>query len=210
MNYKNIITIEPRKRGGKSCIRNMRITVGDILGWLASGMSIAEILGFSWIRRKRYLCCFKLCGWQRKQDISDSRMKFLFDQNISYRIIRQLPDKFKGSTHIKLEKLINAPDRKIWEFAKQNDFIIVTQDSDFNDLNSLYGFPPKVIYRQPCFRQDSGCFIRQNSGCKATGWTIADGNYRSSSSNCSTSKQKSPFRYYHCSQRIKLIIWKYK
>lgn len=42
--YKNIITIEPGKRGGKPCIREMRITVSDILGWLASGMSIAEIL----------------------------------------------------------------------------------------------------------------------------------------------------------------------
>lgn len=44
MNYKNIITIEPGKRGGKPCIRGMRITVGDILGWLASGMSVNEIL----------------------------------------------------------------------------------------------------------------------------------------------------------------------
>lgn len=42
--YKNIITIEPGKRGGKACIRGMRITVGDILGWLASGMSVQEIL----------------------------------------------------------------------------------------------------------------------------------------------------------------------
>ncbi len=43
-NYQNIITIEPGKRGGKPCIRGMRITVGDILGWLASGMSIQDIL----------------------------------------------------------------------------------------------------------------------------------------------------------------------
>ena len=42
--YKNIVTIEPGKRGGKPCIRGMRITVGDILGWLAAGMSIKEIL----------------------------------------------------------------------------------------------------------------------------------------------------------------------
>lgn len=42
--YKNIITIEPGKRGGKPCIRGMRITVNDILGWLASGMSIQDIL----------------------------------------------------------------------------------------------------------------------------------------------------------------------
>lgn len=44
IDYKKIITIEPGKRGGKPCIRGMRITVNDILGWLASGMSIQEIL----------------------------------------------------------------------------------------------------------------------------------------------------------------------
>ncbi|MHB1279171.1 MAG: DUF433 domain-containing protein [Bacteroidia bacterium] len=44
MDYKQIITIEPGKRGGKPCIRGMRITVGDILGWLATGMTIEEIL----------------------------------------------------------------------------------------------------------------------------------------------------------------------
>ena len=42
--YKEIITIEPGKRGGKPCIRGMRITVGDILGWLASGMTMEDIL----------------------------------------------------------------------------------------------------------------------------------------------------------------------
>ncbi|NOX84862.1 MAG: DUF433 domain-containing protein [Chlorobi bacterium] len=42
--YKHIITIEPGKRGGKPCIRGMRITVSDILGWLASGMTVKEIL----------------------------------------------------------------------------------------------------------------------------------------------------------------------
>ena len=42
--YKNIITIEAGKRSGKPCIRGMRITVEDILRWLASGMSTADIL----------------------------------------------------------------------------------------------------------------------------------------------------------------------
>jgi uncharacterized protein (DUF433 family) len=40
----NIITIEPGKRGGKPCIRGMRITVYDVLEYLASGMSYEEIL----------------------------------------------------------------------------------------------------------------------------------------------------------------------
>ena len=42
--YRHIITIEPGKRGGRPCIRGMRIAVADVLGWLAAGMSHAQIL----------------------------------------------------------------------------------------------------------------------------------------------------------------------
>jgi len=38
------ITMEPGKRGGRPCIRGMRMPVYDVLGWLASGMSEAEVL----------------------------------------------------------------------------------------------------------------------------------------------------------------------
>jgi uncharacterized protein (DUF433 family) len=44
MDYKRLITIEPGKRGGKPCIRGLRITVYDVLEYLASGMSEGEIL----------------------------------------------------------------------------------------------------------------------------------------------------------------------
>ena len=43
MNYQNIITIEPGKRGGRPCARRMRIAVADVLGWLAAGMSHEQI-----------------------------------------------------------------------------------------------------------------------------------------------------------------------
>ena len=43
MDYRRIMTIEPGKRGGKPCIRGMRITMADVLGWLAPGMSHDEI-----------------------------------------------------------------------------------------------------------------------------------------------------------------------
>lgn len=42
--YAHIITIEPGKRGGKPCIRGMRVTVYDVLSYLASGMSTKELL----------------------------------------------------------------------------------------------------------------------------------------------------------------------
>jgi len=73
-------------------------------------------------------------------------MRFLFDQNISHRILKFLPDKYLDSTTVKKEGLINSLDREIWEYAKKNGYVIVTQDSDFNDLNLLYGFPPKIIW----------------------------------------------------------------
>jgi uncharacterized protein (DUF433 family) len=44
MDYRNFITIEPDKRGGKPCIRGLRMTVQDVLEYLASGMSEDEIL----------------------------------------------------------------------------------------------------------------------------------------------------------------------
>ncbi len=58
MNYKNLITIEPGKRGGKPCIRGMRITVYDILGYLASGMTTEEVIeDFPYLTKEDILAC---------------------------------------------------------------------------------------------------------------------------------------------------------
>lgn len=58
MDYRKIITIEPGKRGGKPCIRGMRITVYDVLSYLASGMTIEEILDdFPYLTREDILAC---------------------------------------------------------------------------------------------------------------------------------------------------------
>ncbi|MDZ4656016.1 MAG: DUF433 domain-containing protein [Bythopirellula sp.] len=58
MDYRSIITIEPGKRSGKPCIRGMRITVGDVLDYLAGGMSNEEILeDFPDLTRDDILAC---------------------------------------------------------------------------------------------------------------------------------------------------------
>ena len=58
LNYHDIITIEPGKRGGKPCIRGMRITVYDVLEYLASGMSQAEVLKeFPYLTEADVLAC---------------------------------------------------------------------------------------------------------------------------------------------------------
>ena len=73
-------------------------------------------------------------------------MKLLFDQNISYRIIGMLPNQFAGSCHVKSVNLNNCNDLKIWQFAKNNDFTIVTFDVDFFDISLLRNPPPKIIW----------------------------------------------------------------
>jgi uncharacterized protein (DUF433 family) len=44
VDYRNVITIDPAKKGGHACVRNMRIAVSDVLGWLSCGMSIEQIV----------------------------------------------------------------------------------------------------------------------------------------------------------------------
>jgi uncharacterized protein (DUF433 family) len=58
VDYREVITIEPGKRRGKPCIRGLRITVYDVLEYLASGMSHAEILqDFPYLREDDILAC---------------------------------------------------------------------------------------------------------------------------------------------------------
>jgi uncharacterized protein (DUF433 family) len=58
MDYRKIITLETGKRGGKPCIRGMRITVYDVLEYLASGMTSEEILAdFPYLTREDILAC---------------------------------------------------------------------------------------------------------------------------------------------------------
>jgi predicted nuclease of predicted toxin-antitoxin system len=73
-------------------------------------------------------------------------MKLLFDQNLSFKLCRQLFDVFPGSNQVRLLGLAEANDREIWHHAKTNDFVIVSQDADFADMATLYGPPPKVIW----------------------------------------------------------------
>jgi predicted nuclease of predicted toxin-antitoxin system len=73
-------------------------------------------------------------------------MKLLLDENLSRRLVPLLQTVYPNSSQVALLKLETASDREIWEYAKINDFIIVTRDSDFHELSTLYGAPPKVIW----------------------------------------------------------------
>ena len=75
-------------------------------------------------------------------------MKLLIDQNLSPKLANQLAGLYPGSDHVLTLGLDCSSDDAIWNFAKANDFVIVTKDADFSDLVVVRGFPPKVLWLQ--------------------------------------------------------------
>jgi len=73
-------------------------------------------------------------------------MKLLFDQNISFRIIEKISNLFPESKQVRQIGLQDCKDSEIWEYAKKNNFVIITFDSDFYDLSMIKGIPPKIIW----------------------------------------------------------------
>lgn len=73
-------------------------------------------------------------------------MKLLFDQNLSYKLVRSFSDEFPGSAHVRDLGLASAVDIEVWEYAKQFDFTIVSKDTDFSQRGFLFGPPPKVVW----------------------------------------------------------------
>jgi len=71
MNYNKNITFEAGKRSGKPCIRNLRITVYDILGYLASGMTLEEILkDFPELTREDILACLSYAADRERKSLT--------------------------------------------------------------------------------------------------------------------------------------------
>lgn len=73
-------------------------------------------------------------------------MKLLLDQNLSFRLVDKLSEDFPGTKQIRSLGLDNSSDREIWEFAKNNNFTILTFDADFYDFSVVWGHPPKIVW----------------------------------------------------------------
>jgi uncharacterized protein (DUF433 family) len=70
MTYQELITIEPGKRGGKPCIRGLRITVYDVLSYLAAGMTVDEVLSdFPTLTRDDVLACLSYAADRERQTL---------------------------------------------------------------------------------------------------------------------------------------------
>lgn len=73
-------------------------------------------------------------------------MKLLFDQNLSFKLCQRLVDLFPDSSQVRLLGLAEADDHALWQYAHDNGFTLVSQDSDFADMSTLFGPPPRVIW----------------------------------------------------------------
>jgi predicted nuclease of predicted toxin-antitoxin system len=91
-------------------------------------------------------------------------MKLFFDHNLSPRLVQRLADLYPNASHVALVGLERASDNVVWTYAQTNDYIIVTKDSDFNDMSVLRGFPPKVIWLQlgNCTTDELETALRRN------------------------------------------------
>ena len=73
-------------------------------------------------------------------------MKLLFDHNLAPALARRLSDLFPGSIHVWTIGLDQVPDSILWDYAHDNDFVLASKDSDFEDISLTRGFPPKWIW----------------------------------------------------------------
>ena len=71
---------------------------------------------------------------------------FLFDQNLSPRLIDALRDLYPGSMHVRDVGLAAAPDDEVWSFAVKQGLSIVTKDAGFRQRSFLEGNPPRIIW----------------------------------------------------------------
>lgn len=73
-------------------------------------------------------------------------MKWLLDANLSYRLVKQLADLPIAVVHVSRTGLpVPADDREIWDWARTNGYVVVTNDEDFYRFAGVLGFPPKVV-----------------------------------------------------------------
>lgn len=73
-------------------------------------------------------------------------MKLLFDENLLHKLARHLADLFPDSAHVRDVGLKASDDPLVWDYAKEENFMIVSKDADMHDRSLLFGSPPKVIW----------------------------------------------------------------
>jgi predicted nuclease of predicted toxin-antitoxin system len=73
-------------------------------------------------------------------------VKLLFDENLSPALPHRLADIFPNSVHVRDVGMKATDDPIVWDYAKDNDFLIVSKDADMHDLSLVFGNPPKGVW----------------------------------------------------------------
>jgi predicted nuclease of predicted toxin-antitoxin system len=74
------------------------------------------------------------------------RLRLLFDENVSPRLVLLLSDLYPGSLHVSDAGLESKRDSWIWDYARAECLVVVTKDRDFREFSLDVGAPPKVIW----------------------------------------------------------------
>jgi len=92
-------------------------------------------------------------------------VRLLFDHNLSPRLPRLLSDLYPGSVHVREIDLHQSDDSVIWEYAKAQNLVIVSKDSDFQQRSLLLGAPPRFIWLRlgNCSVMESADVLRRNT-----------------------------------------------
>lgn len=72
-------------------------------------------------------------------------MKLLLDENLSRRLVPFLQHAYPESSQVVLLGMESAADKDVWQRARDETYVIVTRDADFQELSLVWGQPPKVI-----------------------------------------------------------------
>lgn len=91
-------------------------------------------------------------------------MKLLFDENLSPKLPSRLSDLFPNSLHVRDVGMKATIDPIVWDYAKDNNLMIVSKDVDMHDLSLVFGNPPKVIWLRlgNCSTSQVESLMRQN------------------------------------------------
>ena len=73
-------------------------------------------------------------------------MKLLLDENLSRRLVPFFVHDYPGTSQVSLLGMEQASDMDLWRYAKQENFVVVTRDADFQEIALVHGHPPSVIW----------------------------------------------------------------
>ena len=73
-------------------------------------------------------------------------MKLLFDENLSFRLVAALADICPESNHVRDVGLLGADDLRVWDYAAEHGFMLISKDTDFYERSLVFGAPPKIIW----------------------------------------------------------------